>query len=108
MAFAAIRLEARACRVPLSRFPGPLVRRVHLDRRELDAAGRAVLARLRADALLVLSRARLFLRAAPDPPPHADRRRRRRPARSAARAARIAAGADGDGIHARRASLSAR
>src|SRR6266542_2253926 len=83
MAFAAIRLEARACRVPLSRFPGPLVRRVHLDRRELDAAGRAVLARLRADALLDLSRSRLILRAAPDPPPHADRRRRRRPARSA-------------------------
>ncbi len=95
----------RARGVHLSRFPRPLVRRLHLDRRHLDAEGRAELARLRADQIVVLPRARRFPRAAADPAVHAGRRRHRRPARSPAPAARLAVRADGDGVHAGRARL---
>ena len=68
-------------------FRRPLVRRLHLDRRHLDAEGRAELAGLRAHQIVVLSRARRLPRAAADPALHADRRRHRRSPRSPAAAA---------------------
>ena len=58
---------AHAGRVHLSGFPRAVVRRVHLDRRHVDAEGRAELARLRPHQIVVLPRPRRLSRPAADP-----------------------------------------
>ena len=73
-----------------SQFPHRLVRRARLDDRHVDAEVRAELARLRSDAIELLSGRRRLPRPAADPALHADRRRHRRSARSPAAADRVA------------------
>ncbi len=91
---------ARARRVFLPGFPGALAGGVLLDRRHVDAEGRAELARARAHEVVVLPGARRFPRAAADPALHADRRRHRGPPRSPAAAHRLAVRPDGDRVRA--------